>query len=48
MIGASYDYIFDEIPAGGTAEYTVYIDIPSDFDVASAQYVIVVKGEAAD
>lgn len=45
VIATGYDYYFDEIAAGGTVDYTVFVDVPTDFDVNSAEYFVVVKGE---
>ncbi len=45
VVGTGYDYVFDEIADGASAPYTVYIDIPEGFDVNSAQFEIIVKGE---
>ena len=48
IIGIGYDWVFDEIAPGGVAEYTVNIDIPDGFDISSAEYQVVVRGEPAD
>ena len=45
VIAMGYDYIFDDIPDGGSAEYTVFVDPVANFDVSSAEFVIVVKAE---
>jgi hypothetical protein len=45
VVGAGYDYVFEEVPDGSSVPYTVYIDIPEGFDVNSVQYEIVAKGE---
>ncbi len=47
VIAVAYDYIFDPIADGGTADYDVYVDIPEGFDISSAEYIIIVKGERA-
>ncbi|MBN1665685.1 MAG: hypothetical protein JW862_01300 [Anaerolineales bacterium] len=44
-IAMDYDPIFDEIPAGGTVDYTVYMDLPPDFDFNTVEYYIDVWGE---
>ena len=44
-MAVDYDYIFDEIADGATADYDVYLDIYPDFDVNSAEYFVIAKGE---
>ena len=43
--GTGFDWIFDEIPAGGTADYEVRIPIPAGFDINSASASWYVKGD---
>lgn len=45
LIAMGYGGIYDPIPGNQTAEYKVWIDIPSDFDIDSVEYVIIAKGE---
>ena len=45
VIASGYDFIFDELADGATADYTVFIDVPDGFDIASAEYFIIVVGE---
>ncbi len=45
IISSDYDFIFEEIPDGGVADYTVYISTYEGFDVNTTEYYIVVKGE---
>ncbi|HUF37344.1 MAG TPA: FxLYD domain-containing protein [Anaerolineales bacterium] len=45
VVASGYDFIFDEVPDGGTADYTVFIDVPEGFDVNSAEYFTIVTGE---
>ena len=45
VIASGYDFIFDELADGATADYTVFVDVPAGFDVDSAEYYIVVVGE---
>ena len=43
--GTSFDWIFDEIPAGGTADYEVTIPIHAGFDINSSSAAWFVKGD---
>jgi hypothetical protein len=45
VLATNYDYIFDDIENGASADYEVSIPINSDFDPDAVEYVIVVKGE---
>lgn len=45
LVAMGYGGIYDPISANGTAEYTVWIDIPADFDIDSVEYVIIAKGD---
>ncbi|MCJ7702560.1 MAG: FxLYD domain-containing protein [Anaerolineales bacterium] len=37
--------LFDEIPAGGRADYEVIVEVGTDFDLSSFQYDLIAKGE---
>lgn len=43
--GTGFDWIFDEIPAGGTADFEVRIPISEGFDISSASAAWIVKGD---
>lgn len=45
VIATDYDFIYEEIAAGGVADYTVYLSIYDGFDPTTAEYYIVAKGE---
>ena len=45
IVTTDYDFIYEEIPDGGVADYTVYMSIYEGFDVNTAEYFIVAKGE---
>ena len=45
LVAMGYGGIYDPIDANQTAEYTVWIDIPSDFDIDKVEYVIIAKGD---
>ena len=45
LVAVDYDFIYDEIPAGGVADFVVSIDIYEGFDVSTVEYYIVAKGE---
>ena len=45
LVATGYGGVYDTIPANGVADYTVWIDIPADFDFDSVNYTITVYGE---
>ena len=45
IVVTDYRYLFEEIADGATLDYTVYLDPEEGFDVNSAEYYIIVKGE---
>jgi hypothetical protein len=45
LIATDYDWIFDDIADGASAEYTVYVSTPEGFDPETAIFDIIVKGE---
>ncbi|MBU1662576.1 MAG: FxLYD domain-containing protein [Chloroflexi bacterium] len=45
IVGMEYDSIWDEIPAGGSAEYDITIEFEPGLDVNALEYFIIVKGE---
>lgn len=45
LVAMGYGGIFDTIGTNETAEYTVWVDIPTDFDIDSVEYVIIAKGD---
>jgi len=45
LVGMGYGGIYDIIGANDRADYTVWIEIPNDFNVDEVEYVIVAKGE---
>jgi len=45
IISTGYDFTFDELAAGATTDYTIYVDVANDFDPSTADIVIIVKGE---
>lgn len=45
IVATDYTYLFDEIPDGGTLDYTIFLDPEAGFDPNSVDYFITVKGE---
>jgi hypothetical protein len=45
IVAVDYTYLFEEIQDGASLDYTVYIDPREGFDINTAEYYIVVKGE---
>jgi hypothetical protein len=45
VVASGYDFIFDELADAATGDYTVFVDVPADFVVDSAEYFIIVVGE---
>jgi hypothetical protein len=45
VIATDYDILFDELAAGESAMYTIYLDTPTDFDPNTAEFEIIPKGE---
>ena len=45
LVAMGYGGVYDPIGTNQTAEYTVWIDIPADFDIDAVEYVITVKGD---
>ncbi|MBU1660129.1 MAG: FxLYD domain-containing protein [Chloroflexi bacterium] len=45
IVAMGYESLFDEIPAGESAEYEVYLDTEPGLDIDAIEYVITVKGE---
>ncbi len=45
IVAMGYELLRDEIPAGESGEYEVYLDIETGLDVSDGEYVIIVKGE---
>jgi hypothetical protein len=45
IVVTDYTYLFEEIADGGTLDYTVYLDPEDGFDINTAEYFILVKGE---
>ncbi len=45
VLAMGYSWSFDEMPDGGTDDYTVYIDMPEDFDDTGVSYEYIVVGE---
>jgi hypothetical protein len=40
-----YTSLYDDIPAGGTADYEVVVEVEEDFDLESFDYSIIAVGE---
>ncbi|NJN43497.1 MAG: hypothetical protein HC806_01315 [Anaerolineae bacterium] len=45
IVAVDYTYLFEEIQDGASLDYTVYMDPKEGFDINTAEYYIVVKGE---
>ena len=45
LVAMGYGGIYDAIANNATAEYTVWVDPPADFDINSVEYVITAWGE---
>jgi hypothetical protein len=45
LVATGYGGVYDALPANGVADYTVWIDIPADFDFDNVNYTITVYGE---
>jgi hypothetical protein len=45
IVVVDYTYLFEEIQDGASLEYTVYLDPKEGFDINTAEYYIIVKGE---
>lgn len=45
LVAAGYDSVFDEIAAGGSADYAVTIDLEPGIDASSLDIFFIVKGE---
>ena len=45
VVATDYDFISDEIPAGGVADYKAFLMVYEDFDISTAEYFVIVKGE---
>ena len=45
IVGIEYTYLYEEIADGGTLDFTLYMDPEDGFDINTAQYYIIVKGE---
>jgi hypothetical protein len=45
IVATDYTYLYEEIADGGTLDYTVYLDPEDGFDINTAEYYIIVKGE---
>lgn len=45
LIATDWDWIFDTIPVGASADYEVYISIPDGLTANQVEYEIIVKGE---
>ncbi len=45
IVAMGYESLFDEIPAGESAEYDVYLDTEPGVDIDAIEYIIIVKGE---
>jgi hypothetical protein len=45
LVATNYEMFFDEIPVDGQADYDIYIDISSDWDLTNLEAQIIAKGE---
>jgi hypothetical protein len=45
LTATGYGGIYEPIAPNATAEYTVWIDIPEDFDIDTVEYVIIARGD---
>ena len=45
VVGVGSDFVFEEMADGDSREYSVFINVPEDFDINSAEYFIIAKGE---
>jgi hypothetical protein len=45
LVATSYDSLYDDIPAGGTADYWVGVELKPGYDEDSLEYFFIVKGE---
>ena len=45
LVATGYDSIFDDIPAGESADYKVVINLESGYDASALEYSFIVKGE---
>jgi len=45
LVATGYGGIYDPIVPNGIAEYSIWIDIPNDFDINAVEYEIIAKGD---
>ena len=45
IVAMGYESLFDDIPAGESVEYDVYLDIEPGLDIGAVEYVVTAKGE---
>lgn len=45
LVATGYGGVYDPIAPNATAEYTVWVEIPDDFNIDTVEYVIIARGD---